>query len=167
MGKDNGVALAAIRDAAARHGVASRVHYEGAFSSVRDGTGAIVDAGWSRMRELLSRARLAANPWPLGGGSARIEAYAAGLPCPGIRLSFEESAWNRPQLVVCDVPAIHVPSGTAWTAEQYRGLCLRALHDATYFERIVTEQRQVVTRLTDAHRWWEQAIHAYLQWRPA
>jgi glycosyltransferase involved in cell wall biosynthesis len=164
MGKDNGSALSSICDAAAKHDVASQVRYVGQFSSTRNADGVVDDHGWAKMRQLLARSRLAANPWPLGGGSARIEAYASGVPCIGVRLSFDKSLWNRPQLVVCDVPAIHAAAGTAWSAEEYIELCRKCLRDKTFFERVVRDQRTVLATLTDSRAWWRQVFDAYAGW---
>ena len=103
----------------------------------RDARGRVADPGWVRMRELSRRSRLQANPWPLGGGCSRIEAYALGVPCIALRVSFDERRWNTRQPVVCDVPAIHAASGTADDADHYLELCRRCLHDERWFDRVV------------------------------
>jgi glycosyltransferase involved in cell wall biosynthesis len=165
MGKDDSSALATIRAEAAKHDVASQVHYCGHFSSTRNSEGAVDDPGWAQLRQLLARARLAANPWPVGGGSARIEAYAAGVPCIAVRLSFDKSAWNRPQLVSCDVPAIHAHAGTATAASEYLELARRCLYDDKFFQRVVADQRTVLQGLTDAPGWWAQVSVAHDRWK--
>jgi hypothetical protein len=167
MGKDNGSALASIRDRARRWNLGDRVSYEGEFQSDRDADGAVSDPGWINMQTLLRRARLQANPWPLGGGSSRVEAYACGVPCIALRTSFEERHWNAPQPVVCDVPAIHAPSGTAVDAEDYLDRCRRCLYDEGWFDRVVAEQQAALRTLTDPARWWLDVIDAYRTWIPS
>jgi glycosyltransferase involved in cell wall biosynthesis len=165
MGKDDSSALATIRAEAAKHDVASQVHYCGHFGSTRNAEGAVDDPGWAHTRQLLARARLAANPWPIGGGSSRVEAYAAGVPCIAVRLSFDKSAWNRPQLVTCDVPAIHSHAGTATTASEYLELSRRCLYDDRFFERVVSDQRTALQGLTDAPGWWARVFVAHDRWK--
>jgi hypothetical protein len=164
MGKDNGSALAYILDCARRWNLGDRVSYEGEFQSDRDADGEVSDPGWIRMQTLLRRARLQANPWPLGGGSSRVEAYACGVPCIALRTSFEERHWNAPQPVVCDVPAIHALSGTALDAEDYLDRCRRCLYDEAWFDRVAAEQQSVLRTLTDPARWWLDVIDAYRTW---
>jgi len=74
MGKDSADAVSRIDRAAREYGVASRVHYEGAFDSARSNLGIVADHGWSRLCSYLADARLAPDPWPIGGAWARFEA---------------------------------------------------------------------------------------------
>ena len=164
MGKDNGSALAGILAGAKRWNLGDRVSYEGEFQSDRDADGVVSDPGWIKMQTLLRRARLQANPWPLGGGSSRVEAYACGVPCIALRTSFEERHWNQPQPVVCDVPAIHAHSGSAVDTEDYLDRCRRCLYDEGWFDRVVAEQRSVLRTVTDPARWWLDVISACRIW---
>src|SRR5439155_23681202 len=59
MGRATEAELGVVRRVAASHGVASRVHYEGAFSGLRGPDGARDDPGWRKLVDLLGRARLA------------------------------------------------------------------------------------------------------------
>jgi hypothetical protein len=164
MGKDASGALAVIEERARRCGVSAQVHYGGRYQSERDEHGVVADPGWARMIELLRRSRLQANPWPLGGGAARIEAYALGVPCVALKVSFDERRWNTRQPVVCDVPAIHAPSGTATDAADYLDRCRRCLYDEASFERIVAEQRAALSVLTDGQRWWHEVVAGHRDW---
>ena len=77
MGRDDGQ-LDGVRAVAERYGVADRLHYEGEFRVSRNEQGKVDDASWLRLADLLGRARLAPDPWPLGGAYSRLEAFAAG-----------------------------------------------------------------------------------------
>ena len=164
MGKEHRGELASIRDRAARHGVANRVHYEGAFSAVRDEHGDVSDEGWLRLRRRLSRARLAPNPFPMGGGSARLETYLAGVPSVHLGLRVDAESWGRFQPVICDIPVLRVPSGTAHTVEGYRELCLRCLHDEAFADRLQLEQLEIALQATDPAAWWRQLHACYAFW---
>src|SRR5438552_2339388 len=83
--------------AAPQCGVSSRVHYEGAFESARSKSGVVADHGWSKLCSYLADARLAPDPWPIGGASARFEAYAMGVPSVHMAVRFDEASWGRPQ----------------------------------------------------------------------
>src|SRR5207253_4545739 len=112
--------LEVVRRAAARHGVEAHVHYEGAFSGVRGADGSRDDPGWQKLLGYLGRARLAPDPWPIGGAAARVEAYAAGVPTAHLAVRFDEAAWGRRQDSLLEVEALLVPEATARTPEEYR-----------------------------------------------
>jgi hypothetical protein len=164
MGKDNGHALNLITDMADQHGLTSRVHYLGTYNAVREPDGSITDPRWQEMIGLLKRARLAANPWPLGGGSARVESYLLGVPCVSLRVNYEPEWWRRRQLVASEVTELHVPFGTGRTPNEYLGICSRVLTDAPYAERLRSDQFERAQLLTDPQRWWRQFVAGYSGW---
>lgn len=166
MGRDDGRALGEIEAAARAHGVEGRVHYEGAFSLVRtpDG-GAIADPGWERLLDLLGRARLAPDPWPLGGGQSRLEAYVLRTPAAHMAVRFDPDAWGRPQLAAVEFPRLLVPELSATTVEGYREVCRRCLYEREFAEHAVAAQERAAASVLDAREWWLQVRDAYLSWR--
>ena len=147
----------------AREGVAGRVHYEGAFDPTRDEQGRVSDPCWSRLVSHLRAARLAPNPWPIGGGSARVEAYLLGVPAVHMKLG---RAADRPhERSLIDLPALSVPSGTAGSEAEYLALCRRCLYDEPFATRLMHEQRAVGCGITDPVRYWQQVEHHYCLWR--
>lgn len=161
IGRDDGVSLAAIRAAAVGAGAADRVTYEGGFEVLRDGAGVVNDDAWSRARSLLAQARLAPDPWPISGSSARVEAYAARVPTPHLGLRLDPAGWGRPQPCVTEHPSLSTASGTATTVDEYRELCRRGLYDEAFAERVVAEQLEVLRRVTSPERWWQQLVALY------
>ena len=165
MGRNDGDALQRIQDVFERRGLGSRIHYEGVFSSVRDAAGMLGDRGWLRMRELLGRARFAPDPWPVGGGSSRFEAYAAAVPSISPRLHTDPASWTRPQMIGSETTDLHVPMGTAVSREDYRALSRRCLYDERYATALIAQQLAVARRLSDGRLWWNSLTECYERWR--
>jgi hypothetical protein len=165
VGKERASEGERIHDAAARFGVGARVHVRPPFSAMRDAAGDVSDPGWAPLKDLLSRARLAPNPWPVGGGSARLEAYALGAPCVHLGVRFDEASWGRPQPSVTEIPHLLVPAGTAWSVAEYAALCRRCLHDEAFATALMRAQTEVAERATDVAGWWTQLLASYDWWR--
>jgi hypothetical protein len=160
VGKDDGRALAAITTAAGGRRLSSRVHYQGEFSSLRNADGVVDDPRWKIVEELLRRARLAPDPFPVGSGSARFEAYLLGAPSPHM----SSTGVGSRQLASCELPVLSVPAGTADTIDGYRDLCLRCLSDATLAAAVQDAQLAAAERASDPVRWWNELANAYYAW---
>jgi hypothetical protein len=165
MGRDNGSALATIEDGARAAGVAARVHYDGDFGTVRSLRGAVEDAGWSRVVDHLASARLAPNPWPMGGGGARVEAYLSGVPTAHLAVRFDRAAWGRAQHSIVELPDLLVPEASATTPGGYRELCRRLLVDETFAASVVDAQLEVASRVCDGSTYWRQILDMDAAWR--
>ncbi len=165
MGKDWGDALRCVHESARRWGVGDRVHYEGVYSTLRDAEGRITDPGWHRLIELLRTARLAPNPWPIGGASARFEAYVLGAPTAHMGLRTDRESWSRPQATLLDLPSLSVPEATAWSVAEYSDLCHRCLDDSSFADRVVHEQFDVARHLIDGSAYLDQILSFYWKWR--
>lgn len=161
MGKDDGASLRVIMEAFKAGGVASQVSYEGVFSAVRGPDGLIHDPGWERLLALLGRARLAPDPWPVGGASARFEAYIRGVPTVHLGVRFDRDAWGRAQPALLEVPYLNVAAAVARSPEEYIALARRCLHDQAYAQAVVDAQLDVARRLTDSKAYWNQVLDAY------
>lgn len=166
MGRDEGGALDRLRGEASRRGVAGRVRYDGAYRVDRDADGRVSDPGWLKLADLLGRARLVPDPWPLGGAYSRVEAYAAGAPVVHMGIRSDPASWRRPQhAVTADHPALLVPSLTATTVEEYVDLARRVLYDESFADEAAAEQAALVATLTDGGAFWSQILARYAEWR--
>lgn len=164
MGRDDGRSLATIQEAAAVRGVSGRVHYEGAFNSVRGSEGDVADEGWRKVADLLSRARLAPDPFPVGGGSSRFEAYALGTPSIHLGVRFDEHMWGQAQPAACDVLFLNTRGGTGYDVDTYERLCRQCLEDETFADALAAEQRTIAAGLIDGRAWWERLRTAHNDW---
>jgi hypothetical protein len=163
VGKDNGRALSQIEAFAARRGLRGRVHYEGEFTSVRNVDGAIDDPRWLAVQELLRRARLAPDPFPIGSGSSRFEAYLLGAPSPHIGVNGERAK----SLASCELPILRIAASTAETVDEYREVSIRCLTDAAFAATVQEEQLAAARRASDPVRWWGEIEEAYWHWHRA
>jgi hypothetical protein len=165
MGQDTQGALARIRDSARRNGVGARVSYEGSFGTAQDEKGRLVDPAWRRLFDLLGRARLAPDPWPLAGATTRVEAYAAGAPTAHMGIRLDPASWGRPQhMVTAEHAALLVPAATAYSIGGYREICRRALYDETFADAVAREQADLARRVGDPHAFWRQLLVRYDRW---
>ncbi|MBY0493486.1 MAG: hypothetical protein K2Y23_04675 [Cyanobacteria bacterium] len=165
MGRDIDRSLEAIMTAARARGVESRVHYEGSFSAVRDETAGVADPGWTRLVNLLQKARLAPDPFPIGGGSSRFEAYVLGAPSVHLGVRFDDAALGRRQDSACDVLFLNTKKGTAFDVAEYRRLCSACLHDGDFAGALAAEQYAIADSLTDSHAWWIRLRTTCETWR--
>jgi hypothetical protein len=155
---------AAVRGAAERRGLQERVELHRPFSAVRGSAGDVDDRGWHELVDLLSRARLAADPWPVCGASTRVEAYGCGAPTVHLGVRFDEAAWGRAQPAVFELPALLVPEATAYTREAYTELCRRCLRDPGFADDVAARQAEVFRRVTDVDAYWTQLLELYRRW---
>ena len=165
MGRDDGTALQAILSFGERRGLAERIEYLGYFSAIRDQQGQVANQGWHTLVDLLGRARLAPNAFPLGGGSSRYEAYALGAPSPHLGVRFDREAWGTTQPSVCDIPSLLVERGTAWSIDAYYALGLRCLTEGAFADALAAEQRAKAIAVVDAERWWREIAEGHERWR--
>jgi len=144
----------------ANRGVGERVRYLGMVDK-RDYTAGTFH---SRIYDFVRRGRLEANPWPIGGGSARVEAYLAGTPTANLRFHPEgDRPWASDQTTVA-LPFIDAPSGTADDIAGFKALCRRCLYDRTFAEELIAEQYHVAAEVTNHGVWWERVIACYRDW---
>lgn len=161
FGKDDGRSLEVIRRTLEREGAASQASYEGQYNATRDASGRIGDPGWARVVAALERSRLAPDPWPYPGASARFEAFCMGVPSVHLAVRDDTASWGRPQPAWVETPYLTTVRGTATTAEAYTDLCRRALTDRGFAEALVQEQLEVARRVSDPVAWWAQVFDAY------
>ena len=164
FGRDDGGWLSEIKRRLDARGLLSRLRYEGHFSATRNAAGEVAGEGWDALVSRLGQARLAPNPFPLGGGSSRYEAYALGAPAPHLGVRFDREMWGRPQPSICEIPSMLVPRGTAATIDQYRELGFKCLRDEAFADALSAEQMKVARSVIDADRWWREIIDGHRQW---
>ena len=142
----------------ANRGLAGQVKYLGVIDKALYQTGDFHEKIYST----LMRARLEPNPWPLGGGISRIEAYQAGTPTVHLRMNHHRDWVTGASWV--DLPDIEIPSATADTVEEYQLLCQKCLYDKEFAAKIRQEQHRVANRVVDAEAWWDRVIVLYREW---
>lgn len=168
MGGDSQGALDRIMRSARLAGVAGRVSYEGPLTTAHDEHGGLADPAWRRLFDLLGRARLAPDPWPLAGGATRVEAYAAGAPTAHMGIRTDRASWGRPQhMVTAEHAALLVPRATAYSVEGYAEICRGALYDEEFAELVAGEQAVIAEQVGDPRAFWQLFLDRYERWLAA
>ncbi len=147
-----------------RRGLSARARYEGAFSARREAGDVVTDPGWRRLVDHLESARLAPNPWPVGGGSSRFEAYLCGAPGVHMGIDFERASRGGHEHTLIEVPDLVVPSATAFDPEGYLELCRRCLYEEEFADSVRREQLEVARRVGDPVAWWRQMLDCRASW---
>lgn len=165
-GRDDGSSLRRIVEHARRRRVADQTRYLGYLGPPpRTADPAGQSPEWRRLVSELSTARLAPDPWPIGGGCSRFEAYAAGVPSVHLGVRFDPASWGRPQSSLLEVLCLQVPQGTAADPAEYRELCRLCLHDEAWAGELIRRQLEVVERCSDAPAWWTRLEEFHHRWR--
>jgi len=164
MGRGGDDFLRRIHGSARCWGVSERVHYEGAFQPIRDDEGHITDPSWDRLVALLRSARLAPDPWPIGGASARFEAYVLGVPTVHMGLRTDAASWGQSQPALYEIPRLLVPAGTTLSVDDYRALSVRCLVDGNFANELARVQRQRVLDISVPSEYWQMTLGAFDTW---
>ncbi len=154
-----GEGLSTVMDTFARRGLSGQVQYLGEVDKALQRTGEFQ----KRITSFLRDGRLEPDPWPWGGGQARVEAYQAGTPTVHLRIDSTGGVPSDEQMEF-DVPDLEVPSATASSLEEYRNLCLKCLYDGDFARKVAQEQYSIARRVTDARAWWDNFFASYRHW---
>ena len=147
-----------------RRGLAGQVHYRGTFSARREAGDVVTDPGWGRLVEDLERARLAPDPWPVGGASSRFEGYLCGTPSVHMGIDHQRARGGGREHSLIEVPDLLVPPATAYDPGGYLELCRRCLYDEEFAGRLQELQLAVARRVGDADAWWRQLLDYHAAW---
>lgn len=149
-----------VLDTFRKRGLFRQVEYLGAVDKSLKLTGEFHE----RIFQFLRRGRLEPDPWPRGGGAARVEAYWSGTPTVHLRQPFGYGDIVSPDRMKTDIPTLEVAPAVADNLEEYKNLCIKCLYDKEFAEKVITEQYALAQRLTNAEAWWESVIDSYRQW---
>lgn len=152
------------RRAAAR-GVADRLRHRGVAGFARDHHGELQPDTFAELRDALSRARFWPDSFPIGGGSARFEAYVAGVPSVHMAPASDPPHGPYQDGSLLELPWLSVSAGVARSRDQYFEMAQRCLRDEAFADALVAEQDDVVKTVTDARVWWMHMRHCYDTWR--
>jgi hypothetical protein len=164
IGRDDGKSLALIERLARRSNVDRQVHWEGSYSASRDSLGGIDAPGWQRLIAFMQRARLAPDPWPVIGWSARFEAMMLGAPTVHLALRTDRATWGRRQPVVFDSPQLNVERGTVTDLSEYSARCRQCLYDERFADQLIADQLAVASKSADFVGYWNQLDGLYQRW---
>lgn len=155
----------AIARRASALGLADRVHHRGVAGFARDQHGELQRDTFADLRDLLQRARLWPDSFPIGGGSARFEAYAAGVPSVHMAPTADPPAGPYEDGSLLELPWLRADAGVAHSLDAYREMAQRCLTDEAFSNALVAEQDALVAAVLDGRAWWQHMRNCYEQWR--
>jgi hypothetical protein len=154
-----------IAAGAAAHGVAGRVHYGGVAGFARDQRGELQPETFADLFAALRRARLWPDSFPIGGGSARFEAYVAGVPSIHMAPTADPPRGPYQDGSLLELPWLEASQGVARSRAQYVEMAQRCLRDEAFAESLIAQQDAVAAKVLDAEAWWRHMRHCYGEWQ--
>lgn len=115
---------------------------------------------WS-LGEILGKSIVYLNPWPVGGGAARFEAYAYGVPVAHLELSQNQSVGKNKSSTVVDVLGFKNEFSTNISRSDYVEFVIRVIEDLSFRKMVINEQSKKLEYLSSSTRWWNQVIEDY------
>lgn len=141
-------------------GLSNRVSYLGGVGHSQGAS-----ETWIPVRRKLAKARLAPNPWPVGGGSARLETYLSATPSVHLRMQKgTNNLYDQENQTLYDLPALEVPTSTTSTIAEYKEACVKCLTNREYAAEVVKEQKVIAKKCTDSEAWWQDFLDTYSKW---
>jgi|688.fasta_scaffold11186_9 hypothetical protein len=116
---------------------------------------------FGNLGEILSKSLVFLNPWPVGAGAARFEAYASGIPVAHLELFDSQKLKKTKSRTVVDVLGFETKINKNRSIDDYVGFVLKAVNDSTFREKILDEQLENVEYLSSSTRWWNQVIEDF------
>jgi hypothetical protein len=146
-------------------GVADRVQHRGVAGFARDQHGELQPDTYAALRDALSRARLWPDSFPVGGGSARFEAYVSGTPSIHMAPAADPPRGPYEDGSLLELPWLEATRGVARSRREYFELAQRCLRDAAFADTLAGEQDAVAAAVLDARAWWLHMRRGYESWR--
>jgi len=150
---------------AAAHGVADRLCHRGVAGFARDHHGELQPDTFAELRDALSRARFWPDSFPVGGASARFEAYVAGVPSVHMAPTADPPHGPYEDGSLLELPWLSAGAGVARSRDHYFEMAQRCLRDDAFADALVAEQDAVVAAVSDARAWWMHMRRCYDTWR--
>ena len=155
-----------MRRATAR-GLADRVSHRGVAGFARDERGDLQPESFAGLRQALHRARFWPDSFPVGGGSARFEAYVAGVPSIHMAPTADPPAGPYEDGSLLELPWLRAEGAVARSRDEYVEMADRCLNDEAFAAQLVASQDRVVASVVDARAWWLHMRHCYELWSRA
>jgi hypothetical protein len=151
------------RRAEARH-VGSRVVHRGVAGFARNGSGELQPETFAALRDTLSRARVWPDSFPIGGGSARFEAYVSGVPSVHMAPTADPPKGPYEDGSLLELPWLEASNGVAHSRDEYAAMIERCLVDQAFAESLIAAQDAVTAAVLDADGWWRHMRACYDDW---
>jgi hypothetical protein len=159
-----GPQVSEIGGRAAARGVANRVTHRGVAGFARDERGALRPETFADLRDMFGRARVWPDSFPIGGGSARFEAYVAGVPSVHMAPTALPPAGPYEDGSLLELPWLEARGGVAHSRDEFLAMTERCLVDESFADALAASQDKVVASVLDADAWWRHMRACYDDW---
>jgi hypothetical protein len=112
--------------------------------------------------EVLGNSLVFLNPWPVGAGAARFEAYAYRIPVAHLDLSVQHKLKKSKLNTVVDVLGFKTELNTNTSKVDYVDFVIKSINDLSFRKKVVEQQCKKVEYLSSSTRWWNQVIEDYI-----
>jgi hypothetical protein len=140
------------------------VIYRGVAGFARDAGGHLQPDTFADLAEALRRARFWPDSFPVGGASARFEAFCAGVPSIHMAPATDAPGGPYEDGSLLELPWLLADGALARSREEYLDLARQCLSSPEFAARLVAAQDVVVARVSDVRGWWQSVAGRYLQW---
>lgn len=166
IGKNNFDEISLIKKEAEKMDISGQVEYGGEYQLAYDAQGNIIGKGWERVRDILTKAKVSINPWPIGGGCAVFEAYASGTPCITMAKTATNNIRRGNYILYAGgfLPALHIEQATAYSIKDYMEKCKKCIYNESFAKEIILRQKEIAKEVNDSNRWWNELILNYNDW---
>ena len=155
MGFKNKVLLNRINHFFEVKGQLNKIKYLGAYSQKKDVNGKIKDKNWEICKYYLKNSAVFLNSFPKTSGSARIEAFASGLPV--IDLVTKHKLKHTP-INEYVIRSTFKKEGTAYSLEEYLILAKKVFDNQSFRRRIIEEQYIIYDSVCNEKLFWERLM---------
>ncbi len=159
-----GAQVKAIENRAAARGLANRVAHRGVAGFARDQRGELRPETFANLRDTLARARVWPDSFPIGGGSARFEAFTAGVPSVHMAPTADPPQGPYDDGSLLELPWLEARGGVAHSRDEFAAMTERCLLDEAFAESLVRSQDEVVAAVLDGDAWWRHMRACYDDW---
>jgi len=153
MGFENKVLLDKINAFFEEKGQLDKIEYLGAYSQKKDVNGKIISKNWKICKSYLNKSAVFLNSFPKTSGSARIEAFASGLPV--IDLVTEHKIKQTPVNEYV-ISSTYKKEGTAYSLVEYLALSKKVFTNQSFRQRIIEEQYAIYDAMCNEKIFWEK-----------
>lgn len=155
MGFENKILLDKISHFFEEKGQLDQIEYLGAYSQKKDDNGKIMSKNWKTCKSYLKKSAVFLNSFPKTSGSARIEAFASGIPV--IDLVTENKLKNTPVNEYV-ISSTYKKEGTAYSLVEYLALARKVFVNQSFRQRIIEEQYVICDAVCNEKLFWDRVM---------
>lgn len=144
---DTSKSLASIINFFKNEALENRIKYLGYFTFSKQNSITITDNNWNKCKMFLKKSSIYLNTFPMGMGSARMEAFMLGLPVVDL---------EYPQLQYAKLEPVSKKLATAKSISNYIDIADKLLINKELSAEVSLEQYAIVRKFCDGVEFWKK-----------